>query len=363
MPNNAQLETFTAGVETAVDVAEIERQLHELWQLAAESEKDPSQRQITRACLFNFIVLCETDAQTAHASDVISTLTSHHPCRAIVLSVASETPASELSASISAHCQLAGTGQKQVCCEQIAIRASGQSVAHIGSTVLPLLESDLPTIVWWQGNFLKRMDLFRRLVAVANRIIYDTSAWPDSQTQLAGLARVLTEHPRCSVTDLSWTRLGLWRKLAAEFFDEPHCRAELTRIRAIDVAHGRGPGAASRALLYGSWFAAQLRWPLPVARARIHLSEREDRDATSVGILSVAIKTDDATFSIRKNHGERTASATVEMPNACGLPRKRAFWAADDASLLSQELDRPARDPVYEKALAIAVSLLEPDPH
>ena len=38
MPDRAQLETFTAGVETAVDVAQIERQLHELWQLAAESE-------------------------------------------------------------------------------------------------------------------------------------------------------------------------------------------------------------------------------------------------------------------------------------------------------------------------------------
>jgi glucose-6-phosphate dehydrogenase assembly protein OpcA len=361
MANGAQLETFTAGVETAVDVAQVERQLHELWQLAAESEKDPTRRQITRACLFNFIVLCETDAEAAHASEVISTLTSHHPCRAIVLSAESNASTSELSASISAHCHLAGTGQKQVCCEQIAIRASGQSIAHLGSAVLPLLESDLPTIVWWQGNFLTRIDLFRRLVGVADRIIYDTSAWPNPQPQLAGLARVLTEHTRCSFTDLSWTRLGLWRKLAAEFFDEPHCCAELPQIRAIDIAHGGGPGAGLRALLYGSWFAAQLRWPLPEARARIHLSERDDRDATSVGILSVSIKTGDATFSVRKNHGEHTASATVDMPHACGLPRKRAFWPADDASLLSQELDRPARDPVYEKALAIAASLLETD--
>jgi hypothetical protein len=78
-----------------------------------------------------------------------------------------------------------------------------------------------------------------------------------------------------------------------------------------------------------------------------------------VGIISIAIKTGDATFSIRKNHGERTATATVEMPCACGLPRKRAFWPGDDVSLLSQELDHPARDPVYEKALAIAASLLE----
>jgi hypothetical protein len=114
-------------------------------------------------------------------------------------------------------------------------------------------------------------------------------------------------------------------------------------------------------LLYGSWFAAQLRWPLTEATARIHLSELDDQDATSVGLSSIAIKADEATFSIRKNYGESTASATVDMPNACGLPRKRAFWPTDDASLLSQELDHPARDPVYEKALAIAASLLDTD--
>ncbi|HTS17948.1 MAG TPA: glucose-6-phosphate dehydrogenase assembly protein OpcA [Verrucomicrobiae bacterium] len=361
MAPSAQLETFTNGVETAVDVAQIEGQLHELWQLAADSEKDPMQRQITRACLFNFIVLAESDTATAHASDVISTLTSHYPCRAIVLSAGPGNASSELSASIAAHCHLAGTGQKQVCCEQIVIRASGESITHLGSAVLPLLESDLPTIMWWQGNFLTRMDLFRRLAAVADRVIYDTSVWPDPHSQLAGLLRALTEHPRCSFTDLSWTRLGLWRKLAAEFFDEPRCRAELLQIRNIDIVHGCGPGAGLRGLLCGSWFAAQLGWPLPTANARIHLSERDDGDATSVGIISIAIKTGDATFSIRKDHGERTASATVDMPCACGLPRKRAFWPDDDVSLLSQELDRPARDPVYEKALAIAVALLESD--
>ena len=359
MPNNAQLETFTAGVETVVDVAQIERQLHELWQLAAESEKDPSQRQITRACLFNFIVYCETDEESAHASEVISTLTSHHPCRAIVLLAKPDVASAELSASISAHCHLAGTGQKQVCCEQIAIHASGPGVVHLGAAVLPLLESDLPTVIWWQGDFLKRIDLFRRLVAVADRVIYDTSAWTDPQSQLAALARRITEHPRCNFVDLSWTRLGLWRRLTAEFFDEPGCRTELSQIRAVDIVHGRGPGASLRALLFGSWIAAQLNWPVAGAREKIHLSAREDRDATSVGILSITIKTGDATFSIRKNFGESTASATIDMSNPCGPPRTRAFWPADDTSLLSQELDLVTRHAVYEKSLAVAVALLE----
>src|SRR2546426_102514 len=87
------LETFTAGNETAVDVARIERQLHDLWQLAAESEKG----QITRASLFNLVAYTETDADRDHATEVVSTLTSRHPCRAIVLLCRASAPLAEPS--------------------------------------------------------------------------------------------------------------------------------------------------------------------------------------------------------------------------------------------------------------------------
>ena len=160
-----------------MDVAHIERQLHELWQLAAESGQDPLQRQITRACLFNFVAFCKTDAELSHATETISTLTSRHPCRAIVLLAKLNESHAELSAAISAHCHLAGGGRKQVCCEQISIRASGESTGQLASAVLPLLESDLPTVLWWQGNFMAHPTLFQRLIAVADRLIYDTSTW------------------------------------------------------------------------------------------------------------------------------------------------------------------------------------------
>ncbi|MGH8678497.1 MAG: glucose-6-phosphate dehydrogenase assembly protein OpcA [Burkholderiales bacterium] len=365
MPDTKQLESFTAGVETAVDVAQIERQLGELWQLAAESEKDPARRSVTRACLCNFVVFCETDAARDHATDTISTLTSRYPCRAIVLLVQPDAPQAELSASITAHCHLAGGGRKQVCCEQIAIHATGQSVADLSGALLPLLESDLPTIVWWQGNFLKQPELLRRLSAVADRILFDTAMWPEPATQLAALARTVAEASHCNFDDLSWTRLRLWRQLTAEFFDDPDCRAELERIERLEITHGRGPGAGLRALLYAAWFAAQLGWPAAAgwspadASRTIKVRARDDSDATAVGIISITLKSASAEFVIRKNYGERTASAVVTMPNACGLPRKRAFWPTDDASLLSQELDHSARHTVYDRALAMAAALAE----
>jgi len=365
MPNPAQLETFTAGAETAVDVAHIERQLHELWQFAAESETDPARRAITRASLFNLVALCETDADRDHATETISALTSRHPCRAIVVLARPNEPRAELSASISAHCHLAGGGQKQVCCEQISIYASGESTGQLASAVLPLLESDLPTVIWWQGIFMARPGLFRRLIAVTDKLIYDTSTWEASELFLGALSQVSVDQPRwspalsgTSFADLSWTRLGFWRKLTAECFDDPQCRAALDRIRSVEIAHGSRPGARLRALLYGSWLAAQLRWTPRDAAAKVRLSSRKDADATAAGLLSVELKTDDATICIRKNYGELTASAQVTMSNVCGLPRKRAFWPTDDASLLSQELDRFAPDSVYKDVLAMAAALV-----
>jgi glucose-6-phosphate dehydrogenase assembly protein OpcA len=352
-----QLETFAAGVEMAVDVAQIERQLHELWRLAAESGRDPLQRQITRASLFNFVVFCGTDAELDHANETVNTLTSRHPCRAIMLLAKPGALQTELSAEISAHCHLAGGERKQVCCEQIAIRASGSGVAKLKTAVLPLLESDLPMVLWWQGDFLQQIELFRPLSDLAERIVYDTSAWAEPYAQLGALAGVIAEHRHCNFADLSWTRLGLWRQFVAGFFDELHCRAELNQVRAVEIEHGHGPGAGLRARLLGSWFAAQLNWPLAEARTKIHFTVRDDTDATSVGILSFVIRTDDAQFSIRKNHGERTASAVVEMPRQCGLPRRRAFAPADDASLLSEELDQAMRHTVYERALTVASQL------
>jgi glucose-6-phosphate dehydrogenase assembly protein OpcA len=358
MPDSAKLETFAAGVETAVDVAEIERQLHELWQLAAESQKDPSQRQITRACLFNFVAFCGTDEELNHATETISILTSRHPCRAIVLLVQSNESSAELSASISAHCHLAGGGRKQVCCEQISIRASGEKSGQVASAVLPLLESDLPTVIWWPGNFMARPGSFQQLAAVADRLIYDTSTWEAPELFLSALARVAVDHPHCQFADLSWTRLGFWRKLTAECFDDPQCRGFLERIQSVEIACGTRPGGRLRGLLYGGWLAAQLKWTPQDAASRIHLRHRKGRDATTTGLLSVELKTNDSTVCIRKNCGELTASAQVTMPDVCGLPRKRAFWPTDDASLLSQELDHPAPDPVYQWALAMAAALI-----
>lgn len=335
------IETFTAGAETAVDVAQVERQLRDLWKLAS---KDSDQR-ISRACLFNLVAYVETDADRDRVTGIISEVTSRHPCRAMVLLAKTGGP-DEIGASITAHCHLAGGGGKQVCCEQISIHASGKNVTDLPGAVLPLLESDLPTVLWWRGNFLERLDLFHRLRSVSDRLIYDTSSWP-----AVNLQQLAAERPG---VDLSWTRLALWQQLVAEAFDEPHCANALARLERVEIVYGCGTGAKLRAQLFGGWLAAQLAWRPIDAKRRISLSCREDSDAMAVGLISVTLRGESVEVNVRKNHGEHTASVVVNVPDACGLPRKRAFEPDGEAALLDRELDRATAPEVYARALAMA---------
>ncbi len=336
---SAKLESFTSGAETAVDVARVERQLAELWQLAAESETAA----VTRACMGNLVAICDSEAGAEHATDVIRELTSRHPCRAIVLLAGPVTAPDELAASITAHCHLAGGGGKQVCCEQITIRAAGNGVAQLAGAVLPLLESDLPTFCWWNCEFLAHRDLFERLTGVADRVFFDTSVWPNAEAKLPEVLATIRRHPRRNFCDLSWTRLGLWQAMTADLFDPTECRSQLAAIKSVEIIHGNGGGAKLRSRLYAGWLTAQLG-----RRLRVTLREEAEPQA---GFLRITLASDTAKFILRKNHGEQTASTTTHMAAMCELPRTRAFWPTDDSALLSQELDAVQRRSMYERAL------------
>ncbi len=348
-----KLENFTAGIETTVDVALIHRQLRELWQQAAESDSA-----VTRACLFNLVVWCESDKDRDAATAVIADLTSRYPCRTIVLRVESESPAG-LEAAISAHCHLAGGGRKQVCSEQISLRTGASGAGHLTPTVLTLLEADVPTVLWWRGNFLKQPKMFRRLRSVADRVVFDTSHWAEAERWLEPLAEVIAESPARHYADLSWTRLTLWRKLTADCFDDAQFLPLLPQIERLLISHGHEPGARVRALLYAGWAATQLDWSPEMAGERTEIFEGCGEDVTGVGLESVVFKAAEASARLWKDFTAHTATAVVKMPEMCSLAHTQAFAPLGDAALLASELDLAITHTTYERALSLAAILAE----
>lgn len=348
-----KLENFTAGVETTVDVALIHRQLRELWQQAAESENS-----VTRASLFNLVVWCESDGDRDAATAVITELTSRYPCRTIVLRVEPESPAG-LEAAISAHCHLAGGGRKQVCSEQISLHTGMAGAGHLTPTVLTLLEADVPTVLWWRGNFLEQPRMFRRLRSVADRVVFDTSRWPEAERWLEPLAEVIAEPPVRHYADLSWTRLTLWRKLTADCFDDAQFLPLLPQVERLLVSHGQGLGARVRALLYAAWAATQLGWSPEIAVERVEVFESCGEDVTGVGLESVVFMAGDASARLWKDFAAHTATAVVKMTEMCSLAHTQAFAPLSDASLLASELDLAVTHTTYERALSLAAVLAE----
>lgn len=342
------LDTFTAGTATPVDVAQIERQLRQLWREGEEGEH------VFRACLFNLLVWCESDADHDRATALIHELTNRHPCRAIVLQADPQGEEALLEASISAHCHLAGGGRGQVCSEQISIHASGEAVAQLAPTVFSLLESDLPAVLWWRGNFLEKPEQFRRLLPVVDRVIFDTAAWKDSDCWLPVLAAEMRGESAHIFADLNWSRLTLWRKLTADCFDEAQYREVLPQVRRVTVRHGTSPGARLRALLYAGWLAAQLGWSVAEAKERVLVRECSGEDVAEVGIESVDLSAAEASLQLRKDFTHHTAAAVVTLPELCSLPRKQAFAPLTEAGLMSQELDHVAPHAAYERAVAVA---------
>jgi glucose-6-phosphate dehydrogenase assembly protein OpcA len=327
----------------AVDIAQVERQLSALWKEGGDA--------VSRACLFNLVVWCESETDAGRATATVGELTGRHPCRAIVLLAASgDAP---LTASISAHCRRAGGG-KQVCSEQITVRAGGSSVAQLAPTVFSLLEGDLPTVLWWRGNFLEQPAQFERLRDVAGRIVFDTSAWPGAERQLKRLHQMIATTPGRMFDDLSWTRLTLWRKLTADCFDDAQVRPMLKRIQCVLVRHGGGAGARVRALLYAGWLATRLGWTTDRARVCVRVEECAGEDVSEIGIESVELLSGEGSALIRKDFGGHTAQAVVTMPQLCSRPRRQAFAPLTETELMAQEFDHVAPHTGYERALALA---------
>lgn len=68
-----------------VDVAAIERELTELWQVAAEAKEGDATAAVMRVCLLNLLVLITDEAHFGAVSEVVAKVTESAPCRAIIM--------------------------------------------------------------------------------------------------------------------------------------------------------------------------------------------------------------------------------------------------------------------------------------
>jgi hypothetical protein len=232
------------------------------------------------------------------ARETLAGLAERHPSRTIILA---PRPQEEdaLDAHISLECFPLPGVERHICSEVIELHLKGRRAQAAASVVLPLLLPDLPVFLRWRGRPPFGSDVLDDLLEVVDRLVVDSREWDEVRDGFHDLAELFE---RTAVSDIAWARTLPWRVEIARLWPEVAGAREL-----------RVTGPESEALLLVGWLRARL--------------------GHDVDLL----------------HGEANELQTIAVDGEDVPTPKRTTRSPSD--LLSDELDRFSRDPVYEEAV------------
>jgi hypothetical protein len=235
------------------------------------------------------------------ALEALAGLAERHPSRTILL-LPDPDAEDGLDARVSLHCFTLPGLEEHVCSEIVELRLRGNRTIAPASVVEPLLIADLPAFLRWRGRPPFGEEPFEQLIEVADRLIVDSTEWPDLPRSYAGLAAVFD---RIAVSDIAWARTSRWRAQLASLWPG------IADVRSIRVH-----GTAAQAHLIAGWLRSRLGREIALEHTQADRLEGVDVD------------------------GEPAPFPPGDPP------------APSD--LLSDELDRYGRDAVYEAAVRAA---------
>jgi hypothetical protein len=230
------------------------------------------------------------------AEETLAGMAERHPSRTLLLVPRPDEP-DGIDAELSIRCF--PVGDRAVCGEVIELALRGARAQAPASIVLPLLVSDLPVFCRWRGQPQFGATQFEQLVDIVDRLVVDSAEWDEP-----GCAALVELFERTAVSDIAWARTAGWRAELAGYWPS---------IREQEI-YVRGPQA--EATLLRAWLGSRL------GRAMRPVEPADELGVRLGGEQLVA------------SRGNKTTSS----------------------DLLSAELDRYGRDPIYEEAVAAAAA-------
>ena len=376
----ATSDAFLSGQGIPVEPGQIEAELTRLWGSAAERAGGPEVENpnVTRIVLANLVV--EAGPKCPECLEAtLDTVAERHPSRAIVLKRTGE-PGRKVGAEIAALCHMPSADRPQVCSERIVLRAGPDALDLLPGAVRPLLEANVPFVLWWTEDPRSTETLFRDLAGECSRLILDL---PDPATEADAIRFGLDPSLNPFARDTAWFGITRWRELVAQFFDGQGPLGMLSKLASVEISalvpgEPRIPRVAAWLV---AWLAGQLGWTA-VDRREVAPGRLEAAFLSSTGEVKVAIRVEgskdvgdarilgvnlatrgkDTYHLSRLEPGSPRVRVNVSSPHACALPR----------IVLSPELDAPGRvtaalesarlDPPFTRALPHALRLLGTGP-
>lgn len=384
MPVSKKFKSLTAGELQPANVGTLEDELSELWRAAAEDPE--TEHPVMRASVLTLVAFVESEDDGRETFNLVSRVIAQNPCRAILMVAEPKERPEGLSAWISAQCHLPASGARQVCCEQVYVRARGEAVKGLDNVVLPLIVPELPVYLWWRAGRFVPPSFLDQVLRITNRVLVDSGRFDEPEVDLATLARQMERFRNAdgmAFSDLNWARLTPCRELIAQNFDSAEARSCLHDLAEVKLEWHQKAGAegsrTAQALLLTAWLASRLGWQ-PAARitpsanpSRVLEFQRGDKPVRvewmvhqEVGKPStpfqVNLKTGSApaaNFSVTESEEEGIVRTRTEVPGRGPLERTARLVVMGDVELVNEELKFPERDRVYEETLKLIARMVE----
>lgn len=227
--------------KTLTSIREVEREL-------SSQRVDPSAEQVYQRTSVMTHTAWVPPEWVEAAEDVLSGLAERHPSRTVVL-IPQPDEEDGLDGDVEVDVYPVGEGRK-ICTETIRIRLKGSRASAPASVVQPLLLPDLPAFLRWRGLPSFGAPEFEQLVDVVDRLIVDSTEWPDLPASYGRLPEIFD---RVVVSDIAWARTSRWRPMLASLWPDI---AGVQRIRVT--------GTAAQAHLLAGWLRSRLQHPIEV---------------------------------------------------------------------------------------------------
>jgi glucose-6-phosphate dehydrogenase assembly protein OpcA len=325
--------------------------------------------------------LAVSSSLNASGTGIADAIASANPCRIIALCpTAGEDHG--VKVQVSAYCPVhKRSSSTLICCEYITLRGTEAALERISGIVTALMIEDLPKFLWWKATPDADLSLFQRLAEVSSSVIVDSNCFAEPEAELLQMQNL--KDRGIPISDLNWRRLSPWQELTAEAFDPPERRAAIGEIDRVTIDYELGN--SSQALMFLGWLASRLNWrPISSKQEdgdyeikRIKFVGPSDRQIEAeLAAIPVADSGDVQGDLIALRLGstnDRADCGTVLCSETGGCMRMESHGGAQTArinqvtplfdqqteQLLSQQLQRPGRDILYEESLAVTAQILK----
>jgi len=330
------------GAQAALSPDQILRDLANLWVTIGKQGQPETGMGVLRACSLNLIVVADESDDFQALGETVVALMPEHPARAITIRLSAAADA-ELQGRVFSQCWMPFGQRRQICCEQIEILASGETLEDALSLVAAVAAPDLPLVGWCRSARLVERPDFAKLFQAASRVVVDSARSADARSAVGRLAQLSAEG--VPVGDLAWTRLTRWREMLSQSFQNRVRRERLSGTVQVGVVYGGTPAPVT-ARYMGAWLMESLR----AAGVAAVLNLVPDGAAPQDELVRVELTTN----RMRTELSYRDHRLTLDgdgIKHCAGLP------VATDYSLMREELAIVGRDPVFEHALRAAAAL------